>query len=199
MTLGQCICTTLARFKSTPLLETMTVQITWLPMEQIWSGHALFINHIINSYKALSYFIPFDHLRNKFDFWSFFVILNISGLLQKAFTLQETQSTQDSMNRQKLNLLLIFTFYIISQVSIFNFHLTWLVFQIFWIKSNIKEDLEWPKRQISVLSFMATRVQCHANFSKQETLLDGVDVGPLKWRICRCGLNWFFQEGMNSI
>ena len=34
MALGQCICITLARFKSTPLLEMMTVQITWLPMEQ---------------------------------------------------------------------------------------------------------------------------------------------------------------------
>ena len=34
MALGQCVCITLARFKSTPLLETMTVQITWLPMEQ---------------------------------------------------------------------------------------------------------------------------------------------------------------------
>ena len=32
---------------------------------------------------------------------------------------------------QKLNLLLIFTFYIISRVSIFNFQLTWLVFRIF--------------------------------------------------------------------
>ena len=34
MALGQFICITLARFKSTPLLETMTAQITWLPMEQ---------------------------------------------------------------------------------------------------------------------------------------------------------------------
>ena len=42
---------------------------------------------------------------------------------------------------QKWNLFLIFTFYIISQVSIFNFHLTWLLFQIFWIKSDITEGL----------------------------------------------------------
>ena len=34
-------------------------------------------------------------------------------------TLQETQSIHDAMNRTKLNLLLILTFYIISQVSIF--------------------------------------------------------------------------------
>ena len=78
---------------------------------------------------------------------------------------------------QKLNLLLIFTFYFISQVSIFNFHLTWLVFQIFLIKSDIKEDLEWLKRPISALSFMAIRVQCHTNVSKPETLLDGANVG----------------------
>ena len=36
----------------------------------------------------------------------------------------------DSMNRPKMNLLLIFTFYIFSQVSIFSLHLTRL---FFWI------------------------------------------------------------------
>ena len=40
---------------------------------------------------------------------------------------------------RKLNLLLLFTFYIISQVSIFYFHLTWLVFRILKIKSDIME------------------------------------------------------------
>ena len=84
------------------------------------------------------------------------------------------------MNRPKIEFITyIYILYYQSSIIV-NFHLTWLVFQIFCIKSDIKEDLERPKRQISVLSFMATRVQCHANFSKQETLLDGVDVGPLK-------------------
>ena len=46
---------------------------------------------------------------------------------------------------------------------------------------------------------MAICVQCHANVSKQATLLDGVEVGPLKWRVCGCGLNCFVHDGMNGI
>ena len=46
---------------------------------------------------------------------------------------------------------------------------------------------------------MAIRVQLHTNDSKQATLLDGVDVGPLKWRVYGCGLNRFIHEGMNNI
>ena len=46
---------------------------------------------------------------------------------------------------------------------------------------------------------MAIRVQRHANVSKQATLLDGLDVSPLKWRVCGCGLNRFVHEGMNHI
>ena len=46
---------------------------------------------------------------------------------------------------------------------------------------------------------MAIRVQHHANISKQTTLLDGIDVSPLKWRVCGCGLNRFVHEGMNHI
>ena len=45
---------------------------------------------------------------------------------------------------------------------------------------------------------MVIRVQRHANLSKQATLLDGVDVGPLKWRVCGCGLNRLVHEGMND-
>ena len=44
-----------------------------------------------------------------------------------------------------------------------------------------------------------TRVQCHANVSKQATLLDGLDASPLKWHVCGCGLNRFVHEGMNHI
>ena len=46
---------------------------------------------------------------------------------------------------------------------------------------------------------MAIRVQRHANASKQATLLYGLDVSPLKWRVCGCGLNPFVHEGMNHI
>ena len=42
-------------------------------------------------------------------------------------------------------------------------------------------------------------VQHHANFSKQTTLLDGIDVGPHKWPICGRGLNCFVHEGMKDI
>ena len=63
----------------------------------------------------------------------------------------------------------------------------------------ITEGLEKPKRQISALNVMAIRIQRHANVSTQATLLDGVDVGPHKWRDCGCGLNWFVHEGLNGI
>ena len=46
---------------------------------------------------------------------------------------------------------------------------------------------------------MAIRDQRHANVSKQTTLLDGVDVGPLKWRVCGHALNQCVHEGMNYI
>ena len=46
---------------------------------------------------------------------------------------------------------------------------------------------------------MAICVQRHANVSKQATLLDGHDVGPLKRCVCGCGLNRFVHEGMNHI
>ena len=46
---------------------------------------------------------------------------------------------------------------------------------------------------------MAMRVQRHANVSKQATLLDGLDVSPLKWRVCGCGQKRFVHDGMNLI
>ena len=46
---------------------------------------------------------------------------------------------------------------------------------------------------------MEIRVQRHANASKQATLLDGLEVSQLKWRICGCGLNRFVHEGMKDI
>ena len=59
--------------------------------------------------------------------------------------------------------------------------------------------MEQPKRQNSALNVMAIRVQRHAIGSKQATLLDGLDVSPLKRRVCGCGLNRFVHEGMNYI
>ena len=46
---------------------------------------------------------------------------------------------------------------------------------------------------------MAIRVQRHANASKQATLLNGLGVSQLKWRVCGCGLNRFVHEGMKDI
>ena len=46
---------------------------------------------------------------------------------------------------------------------------------------------------------MAIRVQRHTNVSKQAALLDGLDVSPLKLRICGCGLKRFVHEVMNHI
>ena len=70
-----------------------------------------------------SYGFLFNYLRNEFNF------SNVHGI---RLTLQETRSIHDSMNIRKIEFITyIFTFYIISRVSIFNFHLTWLVFQIF--------------------------------------------------------------------
>ena len=46
---------------------------------------------------------------------------------------------------------------------------------------------------------ISIRVQCHADVSKQAMLLDGLDVSPLKRRVCGCGLNRFVHEGMNNI
>ena len=46
---------------------------------------------------------------------------------------------------------------------------------------------------------MAIHVQRHVNVSKQATLLDGLDVSPLKWHVCGCVVNRFVYEGMNHI
>ena len=67
----------------------------------------------------------------------------------------------------------IFTFYIFNQVPIFDFHITQLVLQVFWIKPDITKVSEQP-----TLNVMAICDQRHANFSKQTTLLAGDDVAP---------------------
>ena len=51
--------------------------------------------------------------KNEFNFSNVHGIMNISGFLQKGLhvNFEETRSIHDAMNRSKLNLLLIFTFY----------------------------------------------------------------------------------------
>ena len=46
---------------------------------------------------------------------------------------------------------------------------------------------------------MAIHVVRYANVSKQAMLLDAVNVGPLKWCVCRCDLCLLVHEGMNNI
>ena len=46
---------------------------------------------------------------------------------------------------------------------------------------------------------MAIRLKHQANVGKSATLLDGLDLSPLKWRVCGCSLNRFVHEGMNHI
>ena len=46
---------------------------------------------------------------------------------------------------------------------------------------------------------MAIRARRQTNVSKQTTLLDGVDIGPSKQRVCLRGLNRSVHEAMNNI
>ena len=46
---------------------------------------------------------------------------------------------------------------------------------------------------------MAIRTRRQTKVSKQTTLLDVVDVGPPKQRVCWRDLNRYFHEAMNSI
>ena len=57
-------------------------------------------------------------------------------------TIQENGSIHDFKDRPKKELITYIYIFIFSQVSIFNFHLTWLVFRIFGIKSDITEGME---------------------------------------------------------
>ena len=58
----------------------------------------------------------------------------------KSFTLslQDSRSVHEFMSRLKMNLLLVFTFCIISQVSQFQISPNMLVFRVIWIKSDMK-------------------------------------------------------------
>ena len=61
------------------------------------------------------------------------------------------------------------------------------------------ESLGQPKRQIPAFTVMTIRTQRQTNVSKQTTLLDGVDVGPPKQRVCWGGLNSSAHEANNYI
>ena len=73
---------------------------------------------------------------------------------------------------------LIFTFYIISQISIIILHLIRLVFLIFRINYCLTEGLEQPGGGTPTLNVMAVRDQRHTNFSQQRTLLADIDITP---------------------
>ena len=78
--------------------------------------------------------------------------------------------------------ILIFTFYIINQISIIILHRIRLVFLIFRIKLCLTEVLEQPWGGTPTLNTMAIHDQCHANHanvSKQITIMADVDVAPL--------------------
>ena len=68
----------------------------------------IYIN-IFNGMNALKY------LRNEFNFWNVHGIMNTSGLLQRKYTLQDTQSIDDSMNRPTFEF--IAYIYILLQIS----------------------------------------------------------------------------------
>ena len=72
----------------------------------------------------------------------------------------------------------IFTFYIISQISIIIKHQTGLVFRIFRIQSYLMEVLEQPRGRIPVFNVMVICDHRHANISKKRTLLVDSDVAP---------------------
>ena len=49
------------------------------------------------------------------------------------------------------------------------------------------------------INVMVIRVQRHTNVRKQTALLEGVDVGPPKWRVCGSGLIQSIHEGVTDI
>ena len=74
--------------------------------------------------------------------------------------------------------ILIFTFYIINQISVIIYHPAGLVFHIFRVKQYLTEVLEQPRGGTPTLNVMALRDQLDANVSKQRTLLADIDFAP---------------------
>ena len=55
------------------------------------------------------------------------------------------------------------------------------------------------KHHLPAFNVMTMCTRRQTNACKQTTLLDGVDVGPLKQRVCWRGLNRYVHEAMNDI
>ena len=68
-------------------------------------------------------------------------------------------------------LILMFTYYILNQISVIILHPIRLIFLIFKIKYYHMEVLEPPALQVTTI-----RDQSHANFSKQRKLLADIDM-----------------------
>ena len=100
------------------------------------------------------------------------------------------------MNRQKSNLLLIFIFYIVCQVSIF-IQVGWFSGYLNYTRHN--GGLGTAKTPIPAFNVITIGNRRQTNISKQTTLLDGVDVGPPKQRLCLRALNRSVHEAMNNI
>ena len=111
-----------------------------------------------------------------------------SGLL----TLQETRSIYDSMNIPKIE--------IITYICILYFQSS-INFQFSHNLAGFPDILNYIRHKVGfgIAKTPNVRVQCQANLSKQEMLLDVLDVSPLKWRVCGCGFNRLVHEGMNHI
>ena len=79
-----------------------------------------------------------------------------------------------------MSTVLIFTFYIINQISIIILHSVWLVFLPFRVKYSRTEVLEQPGGGTPALNVKPIHDQRHAKISKvkQITLLADVDVAP---------------------
>ena len=107
----------------------------------------------------------------------------------KGFTLnlQETRSIHDSMNIPKIEF--ISYIYILYYQSSINFQFPPNLAGYSDILNKIKHNVGCGIAKTP--NFRA--------FSKQATLLDVLDVSPLKWRVFGCGLNRFVHEGMNHI
>ena len=114
--------------------------------------------------------------------------------------MQDTRSNHDSRNLPKIDFIaFICILYYQSSIKFqFSPNLPGFPDILNLIRHNVGfGTAKTPK--ISALNVMAMRVKRHANVSKQAMLLDGLDVSPLKWRVCGCGLNRCVHEGMNHI
>ena len=107
--------------------------------------------------------------------------------------------TLSNQTSHSINKCIRIIFHIVCQVSIFNPHITLLVFWVFWFILDITEGWEQPKRQIPGFNVMIICARHQTNISKQTTLLEGFDVGPPKQLVCWRGLNRSVHEAMNNI